>query len=445
METVTVSAFDSAMTASSAAPGATPPDQLAPSDQSPPVVLIQLIVATVASGRVASETIGGHEPFGNGRVDDKTMPRQIRRRLIVVPDRCPSGHSAARGLYPGRMKPPHGNRPGGSGRPPSNRGPNPGGPGRPPDRGGKPPAAATPSPNRLSLGGQQDPRGRDPRPPRPEGPRPAQGGAPFQQRSDGPRRDGQRYDQRPRQDRPRPGPDTPKGAVWLYGHHAVAAALANPQRRLRRLILTEEAEAALTQMLAPPWPLQPERTDRARIDQLLGRDIVHQGAALLADPLAQPSLASILERSGPIVVLDQVTDPRNIGAIMRSAAAFGVAAVITQDRNAPEETGSLAKAASGALETMPLLRAVNIARTLIALKAANVWCVGLDASGKPLSGPFFAGRRVALVLGAEGDGLRRLTRDTCDEIAGLSIKGAVESLNVSAAAAVALYELKRTA
>ena len=169
--------------------------------------------------------------------------------------------------------------------------------------------------------------------------------------------------------------------MWLYGHHAVAAALANPQRRLRRLILTEEAEAALAQMVPPPWPLQPERTDRARIDQLLGRDIVHQGAALLADPLAQPSLASVLERSGPILVLDQVTDPRNIGAIMRSAAAFGVAAVITQDRNAPEETGSLAKAASGALETMPLLRAVNIARTLIALKAANVWCVGLDASG----------------------------------------------------------------
>jgi 23S rRNA (guanosine2251-2'-O)-methyltransferase len=336
------------------------------------------------------------------------------------------------------MKPPHGNRHGGSGRPPSDRGAKPGGSGRPfSDRGAQPAAV---SPNRLTLGSGQPDQGRDQRPPRPDGSRPQGKNQAFQKRPDGPRND-----QRPRyQDGPRPGPDTPKGAVWLYGHHAVAAALANPQRRLRRLLLTVEAEASLNQMLTPPWPVAPERTDRGRIDQLLGRDIAHQGAALLADPLAQPSLASVLERNGPIVVLDQVTDPRNVGAIMRSAAAFGAAAVITQDRNAPEETGSLAKAASGTLETMPLLRAVNIARTLIALKAANVWCVGLDASGKPLSGPFFAGRRVALVLGAEGEGMRRLTRETCDEIAGLSIKGAVESLNVSAAAAVALYELTRS-
>ena len=136
---------------------------------------------------------------------------------------------------------------------------------------------------------------------------------------------------------------------------------------------------------------------------MLGRDIAHQGAALLADPLAPPSLQHALDRPGPIVVLDQVTDPRNVGAILRSAASFGAAAVITQDRNAPEETGALAKAASGALETMPLLRAVNIARTLIALKAANIWVVGLDAGGGTLAGPALAGRRVALVLGAEGE------------------------------------------
>jgi 23S rRNA (guanosine2251-2'-O)-methyltransferase len=374
------------------------------------------------------------------------------------------------------MKPPHGNRPGGPSRPPSDRGPNRGAGGhapRPPGQGaGGQGAGVYRSEARSGSGGGHkagDAGHRDhakarydgPRPsgprsdgPRPDGPRP--GGKPaahavgprgeFQPR---PPRDAapQRFSAPPQRQReydaPRSTPDAPKGTVWLYGHHAVAAALANPARRLRRLLLTEESEAAIGKHLSPPWAVSPERVDRGRLDHLLGRDIVHQGAALLADPLAPPSLQSVLEKPGVIIVLDQVTDPRNVGAIMRSAAAFGAAAVITQDRNAPEETGGLAKAASGALEKMPLLRAVNIARTIIALKAANVWCIGLDASGKALSGPEFSSRRVALVLGAEGEGLRRLTRETCDEIAGLATKGAVESLNVSAAATVALYELSR--
>jgi 23S rRNA (guanosine2251-2'-O)-methyltransferase len=247
---------------------------------------------------------------------------------------------------------------------------------------------------------------------------------------------------------PRPA-DAPRGTLWIYGMHAVAAALANPARRLRRLLLTEEAEAALATRLPKPWPLQPEITDRARLDQLLGRDVVHQGVGLLADPLAPPALAHALERPGPVLVLDQVTDPRNVGAMLRTAAAFGACAVITQDRNAPEETGALAKAASGALEKIPLFKAVNIARTLVALKAAGLWVVGLDASGSALSGPSLRERRVALVLGSEGEGLRRLTRDTCDEVVGLAMpKGhasEMESLNVSNAAAIALYELCRPA
>jgi 23S rRNA (guanosine2251-2'-O)-methyltransferase len=245
---------------------------------------------------------------------------------------------------------------------------------------------------------------------------------------------------------PRGTPDAPRGTVWLYGLHAVAAALSNSARRLRRLVLTEEAETALAARLPKPWALAPERAERARLDQLLGRDIAHQGAALLADPLAPPPLAAVLERSGPLLVLDQVSDPRNVGAILRSAAAFGAAGVIVQERHAPEETGALAKAASGALETVPLLRAVNIARTLVALRAAGCWVVGLDAGGAPLSGPALAERRVALVLGSEGEGLRRLTRETCDEVAGIILPGAggvLDSLNVSAAAAVALYELSR--
>ena len=238
-------------------------------------------------------------------------------------------------------------------------------------------------------------------------------------------------------------PQPPSGAVWLYGLHPVAAALANPQRRARRLVLTEEGEAALTEKLPPPWAQQHERIDRAKLDQMLGRDTVHQGIALLSDPLAPPPLTTVLERPGPLLVLDQVTDPRNVGAILRSAAAFGVAGVIVQDRHAPEETGALAKAASGALETIPLIRAVNLSRTLVALKAAGLWTVGLAADAPALRGTALAQRRVALVLGAEGAGLRRLTRDTCDELAGLAMPGTMESLNVSAAATVALYELTR--
>jgi 23S rRNA (guanosine2251-2'-O)-methyltransferase len=362
------------------------------------------------------------------------------------------------------MKPPSDNRHGGSGRPPFNRSPGrSGGPERPYQPGGSGP--------RHGQGGQGSGQGRSPgqegraqelRGPG-QGPRPPHGQAPRDHEQRGPRPPGQgkdfssrpnrgpnpgsghqrSFNPRPQHDTPRPGIETPRGAVWLYGQHAVAAALGNPARRLRRLMLTEEAEAALVQRRVPPWPLQPERVERGRLDQLLGRDIAHQGVALLADPLASPSLQHALDRAGPIVVLDQVTDPRNVGAILRAAASFGAAAVITQDRNAPEETGALAKAASGALETMPLLRAVNIARTLIALKAANLWVVGLDAGGGTLAGPALAGRRVALVLGAEGSGLRRLTRETCDEILGFAMQGAVGSLNVSAAAAVALYELTR--
>ncbi|HET6185346.1 MAG TPA: RNA methyltransferase [Acetobacteraceae bacterium] len=316
------------------------------------------------------------------------------------------------------MKPPHTNRPGG--RPGGGHGQGPRGPGGPP--------------------------------------RPAQGGAPGQARRNGAERDfrprqhgsgprphGQAHPHGPHpQHAPRP-PEAPRGSLWIYGLHAVSAALGNPARRLRRLLLTEEAESALARRRPPPWALQAERVDRGRLDHLLGRDVVHQGAALLADPLPTPSLQQALERPGPLLVLDQVTDPRNVGAILRSAAAFGAAAVITQDRNAPEETGALAKAASGALETMPLLRAINIARTLVALKAANIWTVGLDAGAPPLCGAALAGRRVALVLGAEGEGLRRLTRETCDELAGLAMPGAMDSINVSAAATVALYELSRRA
>jgi 23S rRNA (guanosine2251-2'-O)-methyltransferase len=246
-----------------------------------------------------------------------------------------------------------------------------------------------------------------------------------------------------------PRPSAGPAGVWLHGLHPVAAALANPARRLRRLLLTEDAEAALAARLpaGQTWRLAPERADRARFAAFLAEDAVHQGAALLADPLLPVPLDRALAHAeGPVLVLDQVTDPRNVGAILRSAAAFGAAAMVLQDRHAPPETGALARAASGALEIVPVVREVNLARALRELKEAGLWAVGLDAAA-PVTLAQVAhglrGRRVALVLGAEGEGLRRLTRETCDEIARLPIALEMESLNVSAAAAVALYELAR--
>lgn len=246
--------------------------------------------------------------------------------------------------------------------------------------------------------------------------------------------------------RGREGGGAEGGGLWLHGLHAVAAALANPARRLRRLLVTAEAEAALAERVPPPWRIAPERTDRGRFATFLPPDTVHQGAALLAEPLPDLPLDRVLEQAGggPVLVLDQVTDPRNVGAILRSAAAFGAAAVVMQDRHAPPETGALARAASGALEAVPVVRVVNLARALAALKEEGFWVVGLEA-GAPvtLAQAGLAGRRVALVLGAEGEGMRRLTRENCDELARLPISQAMESLNVSAAAAVALYELAR--
>jgi len=316
-------------------------------------------------------------------------------------------------------------------------------------------AETAPAPPRGG-GGFQEPHRRDSQPSRPDRPHPSQPArsqrlhiAPDEKGESGSRRGDSHFPPRQSDHRPnefRRDADSPRGTVWLHGLHAVAAALSNPMRRLRRLLLTEEAEAALIVRCQPPWPVAHERVDRGRLDQLLGRTTVHQGMALLADLLVPPPLALVLERPGPLIVLDQVSDPRNVGAILRSARAFGAAAVIVQERNAPEETGTLAKAASGALETVPLLRAVNLARTLVALKASGCWVVGLDSSGKSLVGSALAERRVALVLGSEGEGLRRLTRDTCDEVAGIAMPGAgggLDSLNVSAAAAVALYELGR--
>jgi len=246
---------------------------------------------------------------------------------------------------------------------------------------------------------------------------------------------------------PRPGAGAGSGAFWLYGEHAVAAAIRNPRRKNRRLLVTEDAEKSLRAVLNRPWRLPPERIERQRFGTFLTEDAVHQGVALLVEPLEAVALEDAIAASdGPVLLLDQVTDPRNVGAILRSAAAFGAACVVLQDRHAPPETGALARAASGALDIVPVVREVNLSRAIASLQKAGFWVMGLagDAT-RTLAEACPRDRRVALVLGAEDTGLRRLQRETCDELVRLPITQAMESLNVAAAAAVALYEVVRDA
>jgi len=243
---------------------------------------------------------------------------------------------------------------------------------------------------------------------------------------------------------------TPPGCVWLYGVHAVLAALANPERRVRRLLATPEAERQHEAALAAHPALAVERAERAEIESLLPPGAVHQGLALLCEQLPALDVADVEalaagRDSAVVVVLDQVTDPHNVGAVLRSAAAFGAVAVVVQERHAPDETGALAKAASGALERMPVVRATNLARALDRLKQAGFWCAGLAADAPATLAAAGLAGKVALVLGSEGEGLRRLVREHCDVLVRLPMTGAVESLNVSNAAAVALYEFAREA
>lgn len=243
--------------------------------------------------------------------------------------------------------------------------------------------------------------------------------------------------------------DRRDGAPWLYGTHAVTAALANRARHITRLLATAPAAEQLTASgLAQRLP--PEIVDRDVIDGLLPPGAVHQGLALLAVPLPDRHVTDLSVHADAngrtvAVALDQVTDPQNIGAVLRTAAAFGAAGVIVTDRNAPEATGAMAKAGSGALESVPLIRPTNLVRGLEELKQSGFWTIGLDAAGgEPIDRIDFPERSV-LVLGAEGSGLRRLTRENCDMIAVIPMTGAMESLNVSASAAVALYEWARRA
>jgi 23S rRNA (guanosine2251-2'-O)-methyltransferase len=221
----------------------------------------------------------------------------------------------------------------------------------------------------------------------------------------------------------------------------VKAALENPARHIRRLLATENAVRRLVED-GLELPLAPEIVRPDAIAARLTADAVHQGLLAEADPLPSPALEDI-PHAGVVLVLDQITDPHNVGAILRTAAGFAVNAIVTTARHSPEATGVLAKSASGALEYVPIVAVQNLARALAELKECGFQVIGLDSTGSGELADLALRAPVALVLGAEGKGLRQLTRATCDEVARLDLPGRIKSLNVSNAAALALYVVTR--
>ncbi|NVD44321.1 23S rRNA (guanosine(2251)-2'-O)-methyltransferase RlmB [Altererythrobacter sp. HHU K3-1] len=231
------------------------------------------------------------------------------------------------------------------------------------------------------------------------------------------------------------------GQVRLWGRHAVEAALLNPDRQHRKLWATREGVASLDGELPPDFPV--EYADAADLARLVARDAPHQGLVLECAQLDDVFLGDVIRdaEGAPIVVLDQVTDPHNLGAILRSAAAFGAAGIVTQDRHAPPESGVVAKSASGALESVPWVRVVNLARALEELAEAGYWRIGLTGHTETVLADALPAGPTALVLGAEGEGMRQNIEAHCDALARLPISDRIESLNVSNAAAVALYAI----
>jgi 23S rRNA (guanosine2251-2'-O)-methyltransferase len=229
------------------------------------------------------------------------------------------------------------------------------------------------------------------------------------------------------------------GAVRLWGRHAVEAALLNPERNHRKLWATREGIDSLDGELPANFPV--EYAQAADLARLVARDAPHQGLVLECEPLPDVWLDDVLtgDPARPILVLDQVTDPHNVGAILRSAAAFGAGALVTQDRHAPPESGVVGKSASGALEVVPWVRVVNLARALEEIAEAGYWRLGLAGEAELTFAEALPTGPVALVLGSEGDGMRHNITQHCDALARLPINAAMESLNVSNAAAVALY------
>ena len=230
---------------------------------------------------------------------------------------------------------------------------------------------------------------------------------------------------------------------WLFGQHAVVEALKNPARKTNRLIATRNSARELPENL----PIEVEILDPKEITGILPQGSVHQGLGLKVEPLAEPDLEDVCQNPDPkqpVVVLDQVTDPHNVGAILRSAAAFGARAILTTQRHSPEISGTLAKVASGAVEHVPYIRAGNLSEAIVELQNLGYHVIGLAEEGATTLSELAPFCPVAIVLGAEGTGLRQKTRGKCDRLAKLPTQPPIGSLNVSNAAAVALYEVHRS-
>lgn len=238
------------------------------------------------------------------------------------------------------------------------------------------------------------------------------------------------------------GDGPPEGQVRLYGIHTVRAALDNPKRKIARMLVTRNALERLGIGDASALAFPVDIVEPRAIDKVTGSDAVHQGVLIETKPLRSKTLSELGD-TPLVVVLDQVTDPHNVGAILRSAVAFGAGAVIVTARHSPQESGVLAKSASGAMEHIDMIEVRNLAEALVELNEAGFRTVGLDSEGTVDLEPALSGAKLALVLGAEGKGLRQKTRETVDVLARLAMPGAIRSLNVSNAAAVSLYAARK--
>lgn len=239
-----------------------------------------------------------------------------------------------------------------------------------------------------------------------------------------------------------PGELAKDGLVRLYGLHTVRAALDNPRRKIRKMLVTRNAAERLGIEDVAALSFTAELAEPRDIDKITGSDAVHQGVLIEAEPL-KPKRLDALGETNLVLVLDQVTDPHNVGAILRSAVAFGAGALVTTARHSPTESGVLAKSASGALEHIDQIEVRNLADALGQLHEAGFQTIGLDSDGPAELEKTFSGQKIALVLGAEGKGLRQKTRETVTALARLDMPGAIRSLNVSNATAVALYAARK--